>query len=333
MLQNQSASVVLSAPSRISSGIDVNVRVRVVNLTGHKLPTGYPEGRRMWIHLVVTDAFRQTIFESGRYDFGMAQLVEDPWLRRYETVHGRHGAGPGFHLALNDRIFVDTRIPPAGHIPTIETMPVGITYETLPDGTLANWDDAVYIVPIPEGTPSPVSIRASLYYQTGSREYFEFLRDENVSGPDPHDPDPLAPNRGEKMYAHWEANDRCPPILMKTATRRMEVDGPPLVQIADPPDPPGAVVPEIVRVGPNPFRDETWLDLTLPPGSDDKKVQVFDLSGRIVRTLAVGSSGPATRVAWDGRNEAGRRAASGTYFVRVSVDGFAPLVRRVILMR
>ena len=28
------------------------VDVKVTNLTGHKLPTGYPEGRRMWIHLM-----------------------------------------------------------------------------------------------------------------------------------------------------------------------------------------------------------------------------------------------------------------------------------------
>ncbi len=335
MLQNQSASMTVTAPSRVSSGTDVTVRVRVVNLTGHKLPTGYPEGRRMWIHLVVNDAFRQTIFESGRYEFGTAQLVDDPWLRKYETVHGVHETGPGFHLALDDRIFVDTRIPPAGHIPTIETAPVGITYETLPDGTLANWDDAEYVVSIPEGTPSPVSIQASLYYQTGSREYFEFLRDENVSGPDPHDPDPLAPNRGEKMYTHWITNDRCPPILMKTAERRIVVDGVPLSEIAAPE---GLAVttasPAIVRVGPNPFRDATWIELALPPGAPTPKVQVFDLSGRIVRTLAVGSSQEqSSRVTWDGRDGAGRRAASGSYFARVHVEGFAPQVRRIILMR
>ncbi len=330
-LQNRSANLIVSAPSRVDDGRDVDVRVRVVNLTGHKLPTGYPEGRRMWIHLVVTDAFRQTIFESGRYDFGSAQLVPDAALRVYEAKHGVHGEGPGFHLALNDRIFKDTRIPPAGFLPSAETAPVGGAFETLPDGSLANWDDAVYVVSIPRGTPSPVTIRASLYYQTGSKEYFEFLRDENSSGPDPHDPDPNAPNRGEKMYPLWDAYDRCPPILMKSAARRIDLDGPPLVSRLAPEDP---AAPRITRVGPNPFRDATWIEYVVPRASEPAVVQVFDLTGRKTRTLRPAPAGGGPRRAvWDGYDDSGRRATSGTYFVRIEAPGFAPQVRRVLLLR
>ena len=31
------------------------VSVRVINETGHKLPSGYPEGRRIWINLKAFD--------------------------------------------------------------------------------------------------------------------------------------------------------------------------------------------------------------------------------------------------------------------------------------
>lgn len=330
-LQNQSANLMLQSPSRMNSGEDVSILVRVVNLTGHKLPTGYPEGRRIWIHLVVSDAYRQTLYESGRYDFGSAELSNDPAPRVYEALHGIHGGGPGFHLALNDRVFKDTRIPPAGFIPSIETEPVGITFETLGDGTLANYDEAEYVVSIPRGTPSPVTIRASLYYQTGPKEYFEFLRDENVSGPDPHDPDPFAPNRGEKMYALWDANDRCPPILMKSATRRIALDGPPLLSGLAPDDP---ITPVVTGVGPNPFRESTWIELALPQSAPDARIQVVDLSGRRLRTIRGTSSELGRmRAIWDGRDESGRAAASGAYFFRVDVSGFAPQVRRVILLR
>ena len=41
--------------------------VRVVNLTGHKLISGYPEGRRMWLNIVWKDAADAVIREDGAY--------------------------------------------------------------------------------------------------------------------------------------------------------------------------------------------------------------------------------------------------------------------------
>jgi len=49
--------------------------VRVVNLTGHKLISGYPEGRRMWLNIVWKDAASATLREDGAY--GPLQLAFD----------------------------------------------------------------------------------------------------------------------------------------------------------------------------------------------------------------------------------------------------------------
>jgi Bacterial TSP3 repeat/Cytochrome c554 and c-prime len=49
--------------------------VRVVNLTGHKLISGYPEGRRMWLNIVWKDAGNATLREDGAY--GQLQLAFD----------------------------------------------------------------------------------------------------------------------------------------------------------------------------------------------------------------------------------------------------------------
>ena len=49
----------------IRSGDTLSVIADVENSAGHKLPSGLPS-RRCWLHLVVTDANNNTIFESGR---------------------------------------------------------------------------------------------------------------------------------------------------------------------------------------------------------------------------------------------------------------------------
>ena len=44
-----------------------NLTVRVTNLTGHKLFTGYPEGRRMWLNVRWLDGSGNLVAESGAY--------------------------------------------------------------------------------------------------------------------------------------------------------------------------------------------------------------------------------------------------------------------------
>ena len=45
-----------------------NDHVEVINLTGHKLITGYPEGRRMWLNIRWYDAANGLVREDGAYD-------------------------------------------------------------------------------------------------------------------------------------------------------------------------------------------------------------------------------------------------------------------------
>ena len=64
------------------------------------------------------------------------------------------------------------------------------------------------------------------------------------------------------------------------------------------------------------------------------KLQVFDVTGRRVRTL-IDDRVPAAgsyRVSWDGRTASGLRAASGVYFYRIETDGFRAS-RRTVLLR
>ncbi len=181
--------------------------VRVANETGHKLPTGYPEGRRMWLHVRAFDAKRHVVFESGRYTFATASLVrDDPHLRVWESEMGISPevaalagvpAGRSFHLVLNNLRLKDNRIPPRGFtnaaFAAFDGEPVGAIFA---DGQY--WDEVAY--PVGAGA---VRAEVTLSYQTASREYVEFLRDENTTT-----------SAGGILYDLWEQVDRSTPVEM-----------------------------------------------------------------------------------------------------------------------
>jgi len=59
------ASLTLENLTRV--GNDLDFTVRVTNLSGHKLPSGYPS-RRAWLHVTIADASGAIVFESGAID-------------------------------------------------------------------------------------------------------------------------------------------------------------------------------------------------------------------------------------------------------------------------
>jgi hypothetical protein len=185
------------------------LKVTVTNETGHKLPTGYPEGRRIWINVRFYDDGLNLLAESGAYNATNGVLTRDAAAKIYETHPGIDtniselvglAAGPSLHFVLNNRIYEDNRIPPRGFtnaaFATFGGAPVGYSYE---DGQY--WDDTFYVLP---AGASRAEVR--LYYQSTSKEFVEFLRDENTTS-----------NAGLRMYELWRTNGMCPPTLMAEA--------------------------------------------------------------------------------------------------------------------
>lgn len=240
LLQNRSATVELIAPPSAVAGENLGVAVRVTNLSGHKLPTGYVEGRRMWLNVTARDAEGDLFWQSGAYDFATAELTEDPQVKIYHAEPGiwdANGTGecdtedalgnPQFHFVLNNCYAVDNRIPPLGFTggDHVETRPVAYTYpETFPgSGVLVNYDVTDYQIPVPAGAVLPLTLEATLYYQTASRDYVEFLRDEAVNNGFPDDCLPRSTglptmSRGEILYDVWERYGRSAPVDMASDT-------------------------------------------------------------------------------------------------------------------
>ena len=83
---------------------------------------------------------------------------------------------------------------------------------------------------------------------------------------------------------------------------------------------------------PNPFNPRTHLKYELPTASQ-VKITVFNLNGQRVRILFDGKKNAGRYVAsWNGSNTAGRRVASGVYFVRMKAERFVT-VRKMILTK
>jgi len=299
---------------------DYGILVRVTNETGHKLPSGYPEGRRVWLTVAARDSLGQLVYESGAYDFVTADLAHDADLKEYSVHPGLspglatllgQPAGPSFHFVLSDTIYEDTRIPPRGFtnagFEAIQSPPVAYTYA---DGQY--WDDTPYILPA-----TAESVTVTLYYQLSSKEHIEYLRDANVTN-----------SAGQDVYDAWLATGKCAPVVIAdttlavdpTATNVVEAESTPRLAYA-------------LHTGtPNPFRTNTTIAYALP-NREHVSIRVYDINGRVVRTLVNEvKAAKAHAVSWDGRDNRGRSVASGVYFIRFHA-GEKELTRRSIVLR
>ncbi len=97
---------------------------------------------------------------------------------------------------------------------------------------------------------------------------------------------------------------------------------------------PGGVMPgayALVQNRPNPFDAGTTIAFDMPRAGE-VRIEVLDVSGRVVCTLLSGSS-PRGRhsVEWDGRDAAGSQASPGIYFVRMLTGEFTATRKMMLL--
>ncbi|MEE9594051.1 MAG: multiheme c-type cytochrome [Candidatus Hydrothermarchaeales archaeon] len=192
-----------------SNGTKLNVKI--TNLAGHKLPTGYPEGRRMWLNVKFYDVSGNLKLESGAYDPIEAHLVHDSEIKIYEAKPGTMNISgqpnsPSFHFALNNWIYHDNRIPARGftnaEYESAKAYIRGASYE---DGQY--WDITEYRIPSGAKTA-----KVTLYYQSTTKEYIEFLRDENVGNSWDYF------KAGEGIYEAWKKTGKSAPVEMANVT-------------------------------------------------------------------------------------------------------------------
>ena len=173
------------------------LRLRVRNRSGHKLISGFPEGRRMWLNVRFLDAAGRVVQEVNPYEplivrknaSGSEEYVSGGDLQRthddlvYEAkMSSTHtGETNTFHFVLATDRTKDNRIPPRGFDVATAAERLALPRaagrdapELFTAAEYAGGYDEVAL-PIPPGS---VTWKATLYYQTTAKAYIEFLRDE-----------------------------------------------------------------------------------------------------------------------------------------------------------
>jgi len=89
---------------------------------------------------------------------------------------------------------------------------------------------------------------------------------------------------------------------------------------------------QVTGATPNPMTTSTTFSFALPADAVSVDLAVFDVAGRRVRQLVNGAVPAGSHdVSWDGRSDAGSRAAAGVYFVKLETSSGAS-TRKVLLM-
>lgn len=310
----QKAASMALAPGQ--AGNRPAVTVTITNETGHKLPSGYPEGRRFWINVKAYDIDNNLVYESGVYDAASGVLTKDDDIKVYEikpglspSLAGALGLPPGesFHFVLNDTVLSDNRIPPRGYtyanFETIQSPPVAYTY-----ADSQYWDETLYVLP-----PTANFVEAALLYQTTTKEYVEFLRDENVTN-----------SAGDDLYNAWVAQGKAAPVTVVSDYTSLVLDP---TATGDTPSAVTALYPN----APNPFNPTTSIRYSLR-ARQHVSIRIYDVTGSLVRTL-VDEQRPAgvQTIHWHGVNDGGMPVASGVYFIEMRSEGFRQVHKAMLL--
>lgn len=197
--QNLRQAAEIQIPWARISGSELAFQVGIRNLSGHKLPSGYPS-RRVFLHVVVRDARDRIVFESGRVEpdgsiVGVDsdesadavephyQLITSPdQVQVYESIMADAGGNVTYTLLDAAGYAKDNRLTPLGFDKRLAPADVAV------HGAAANDEDfdggldlVTYQVPLPSSR-GRYTVTVELNYQTLAYGFLrDLLRDEDLA--------------------------------------------------------------------------------------------------------------------------------------------------------
>jgi hypothetical protein len=222
-LQHDTATLTVSAPIRSASSLAFDVDIQ--NLTGHKLPTGYPS-RRLWLHVTVKDERGEPLFESGairstgaiagndsdenalRYEPHYDEITRSDQVQIYEPILGGLDGMPTTGLLTATQYLKDNRLLPRGFDKTTAAAEIGVYGGARNDADFTGGGDRVrYRIPV--SATGRLTIDVELRYQTIAYRWAQNLERYNA----------VEPQRFVQYYSATAAGSS---VVMVTARSQVE---------------------------------------------------------------------------------------------------------------
>jgi hypothetical protein len=190
-LQSGTARVSIAPPEVRQGRLVANIAVE--NLTGHKLPTGYPS-RRAWLHVTVRDRAGRIIFESGAIDPRGAitgndndarpdtvephyDVIREPGeVQIYESVMHDQNRQPTTGLLRAVGYLKDNRLLPRGFDKSTADAWIGVIGRAATDDDFGAAGDRVRYEVDVANAEGPFQIDAELRFQVIAFRWAENLR-------------------------------------------------------------------------------------------------------------------------------------------------------------
>ena len=223
-LEQDTARVAIERAAMAGNALGVEITVR--NLTGHKMPTGYPS-RRAWLHFTVRDRQGRVAFEPGaieatglirgndndadpaRFEPHHDEIRAADQVQIYESVMTDPAGNVTTGLLRATGYVKDNRLLPRGFDKTTAPQEIGVFGAALTDGTFNGDGDRVRYVVNLSPADGPFDVDVELRYQPIGFRWAQNL--DRYDAPEPR-----------RFVGYFKANAAASSVVLARASTRAQ---------------------------------------------------------------------------------------------------------------